>query len=231
MTMTTDEEQSKQRIDELSRRCANDMAALLAGRPRLSINSVSVPEKNAEDADVHRCSARELEWLGPVVTLRPKPARRASDQEQADIRLWVSDALSVLTLIPRPRYYLTAEPEASGARDVYPVSDMKAARVPYELRLRNIALDGSQSRGITPDGSQPRGITRDESKPQSISPGEGKRRKIDPDERNPGDITPYEIRLRDIQLAWFHRAPSPAAARSSAPSRGARPARTRLPRR
>lgn len=37
---------------------------------------------------------------------------------------------------------------------------------------------------------------------------------------------PYELRFRNIDRAWSHRAP-PTSARSSAPTRSARPARTR----
>jgi len=172
--MTTNDDAKKrddanQRLADLLQQCASDTAVMLERRSRVSINSVAEPDKDAEDVTVFPCCARELEWLRSTVTLWQKAPRRAADPPPGaagEPQLWADYAASVLTLIPRARYYV-APPWPPGERDVYPVNAVRAERVPYELRFRNVmsawffsAPAPAAARGSAPRRSAHRAKTR-----------------------------------------------------------------------
>jgi hypothetical protein len=161
--MTADEKPAKRCIGQ-------DTEAMIKQCTRTTINAVSESRKGADDVQVVAFCARELDWLASKVALHRKAPRRASDQDReggdADVDIWVADALSVLTLIRTQRYYLAAEASTSGNRDVYPVAAQRAVRVPYELRFRDVKAAWSNrappmsARSSAPSRSARRSRTR-----------------------------------------------------------------------
>ena len=126
--MTTDEKNAK-RIDELSRDRAEDTQVMLDRHTAAKIR----------DVEGLACACRELEWLASRMELMWQRPRHVDNQGAGEAEDWAADASSVLTVIYKQRYYLAAKSESSAARSVYPVrAAVKAERIPYELKFRNI---------------------------------------------------------------------------------------------
>lgn len=110
-------------LDELRRRRANDMLAVLdRQRPERIDSALTDPVTDPPLAGVPllACSSRELAWLEAEVTLSPKQATRIFVVPRARTGIASRSSPSALAVTYATRYYLAAT-KATEARDVYVV--------------------------------------------------------------------------------------------------------------
>lgn len=145
--MTALHERRAQRLAELRRQRAQDVAALIDAQLPLSAVALDDPEVPLPAVDLVACSARELAWLkapGDIVLIH-KQTTRTLTVPHATTGVVTPFEPSTLTVMYTARYFLAARspPAPPSPRDTYVVyGAIKAEILP--VALLDVPGDGTQ---------------------------------------------------------------------------------------